>query len=349
MYKSNTPVTYAQAGVNIDEGNRLVDLIKPLAKSTRRKGADAALGGFGGLFDLKKLGYKDPILVSTTDGVGTKLMLAISLDKHDTIGIDLVAMCVNDLIVQGAEPILFLDYFATGKLRAEKGRDIIKGIAEGCKQAGAALVGGETAEMPGMYQAQDYDLAGFAVGVVERKKVLPKTGIKDGDLIIGLPSSGVHSNGFSLVRRIVKLANHEWSDDAPFAKGTTLGEAFLEPTTIYVKTLKPLIDKNLIKAMAHITGGGITENLPRVLPKTLSAEIDLSAWKLPPLFQWLRIIGNVTNEEMLRTFNCGIGMAIVADKTSAAKIVKACKGAKVIGRMVKKAKKPVVYKNEGKF
>lgn len=349
MFKSNTPVTYAQSGVNIDEGNRLVDLIKPLAKSTRRKGADAALGGFGGLFDLKKLGYKDPILVSTTDGVGTKLMLAISLDKHDTIGIDLVAMCVNDLIVQGAEPILFLDYYATGKLKAEKGRDIIKGIANGCKQAGCALVGGETAEMPGMYQAQDYDLAGFAVGVVERKKVLPKATVKEGDVIIGLPSSGVHSNGFSLVRRIVKLANHDWKDEAPFAKGKTLGEVFLEPTTIYVKALKPLVDKNLIKAMAHITGGGITENLPRVLPKNLSAEIDLAAWKLPPLFQWLRIVGNVSSEEMLRTFNCGIGMAIVADKTSAAKILKASPKSKIIGRMVKKGKTPVVYKNEGKF
>lgn len=301
--------TYADAGVDIDAGNELVRKIGPLAKSTRRSGADADLGGFGGLFDLKAAGFADPILVAANDGVGTKLKIAIEAGIHNTVGIDLVAMCVNDLIVQGAEPLLFLDYLATGKLEVEAAVEIIEGIAEGCRQAGAALIGGETAEMPGMYSGNDYDLAGFALGAAERGTLLPK-GLGDGDVLLGLSSSGLHSNGFSLVRRLVADSKLGWEEDAPFAAGTTLGEALLTPTRIYVKPLLQPIRDGKIKALAHITGGGFTENIPRVLPKGLDAEIDLSAWEVPAVFSWLDTLGNIGAEELLRTFNCGIGMIV---------------------------------------
>lgn len=349
MAKKNSKTTYAKAGVNIDEGNRLVDLIKPFARATRRKGADADLGGFGGLFDLKPLNYKDPVLVSSTDGVGTKLKLAISLNKHDTIGIDLVAMCVNDLIVQGAEPLFFLDYFATGKLNADNAAQVIKGIADGCKQAGCALVGGETAEMPGIYSADEYDLAGFSVGIVERKNILPKKGVKAGDVLLGLPSSGVHSNGYSLVRYILSTQGLTYNDKAPFDTKRTLGHVLLTPTIIYVKACQPAIKAGVIKAMAHITGGGITENLPRVLPKNVSAEVDLSAWKQSALFKWLAKAGGVENSEMLKTFNCGIGMIILVDKKDAAKAKKLLKGAVELGKITAKKSNRVVYKNTGQF
>ena len=305
-------LTYADAGVDITAGNDLVTLIKPLAKSTRRKGADAALGGFGGLFDLKACGYKDPVLVAANDGVGTKLKLAIDSGLHRGVGIDLVAMSVNDLVVQGAEPLFFLDYYATGKLDVTAARDVIAGIADGCKQAGCALIGGETAEMPGMYHGGDYDLAGFAVGAVERKKILPAKDVKAGDVILGLASSGPHSNGYSLIRKIVTASGLSLTDDAPFAMGKTLAAALLTPTRIYVKSLLKVLRKGkTIKALAHITGGGFTENIPRVLPKGTVAEINLDAVPFPPVFRWLQQTGGVAEREMLRTFNCGIGMIVV--------------------------------------
>ncbi len=302
--------------MDIDAGDALVEAIKPLARSTRRPGADALLGGFGAFFDPKAAGYKDPVLVASTDGVGTKLMVAIASGKHDTVGIDLVAMSVNDLVVQGAEPLFFLDYFASGKLELGVAEAVLKGVAEGCRIAGCALIGGETAEMPGMYQPGDYDLAGFAVGAVERKKALTGAAVKPGDLVLGLASSGVHSNGFSLARRIVADANLGYGSPAPFAKGISLGHALLEPTRIYVKPLlKTIRAKGYraggIKALAHITGGGMVENTPRVLPKGTMAAIDAAQWTLPPVFHWLRRMGNVEDAEMLRTFNCGIGMIAV--------------------------------------
>lgn len=302
--------TYAEAGVDIDAGNALVDAIKPLAKSTRRSGADADLGGFGGLFDLKAAGFTDPILVAANDGVGTKLKIAIEAGLHGTVGIDLVAMCVNDLVVQGAEPLLFLDYLATGKLEVEAATEVIAGIAEGCRQAGAALVGGETAEMPGMYSGSDYDLAGFALGAAERGTLLPQ-GLEDGDVLLGLASNGLHSNGFSLVRRLVGDNGLSLSDPAPFDKTKSLGAALLEPTRIYVKCLLPLLAEKKIKALAHITGGGLTENIPRVLPQGLDAEIDLASVDVPAVFKWLDKLGNIGATEMLRTFNCGVGMIVV--------------------------------------
>jgi len=311
----NKPVTYRDAGVDIEAGNRLVDAIKPLAKATRRPGAGADLGGFGALFDLKAAGFKDPVLVAATDGVGTKLKIAIDTGRHATIGIDLVAMCVNDLVVQGAEPLFFLDYFACGKLDAEQARDVVAGIAEGCRQAGCALIGGETAEMPGMYQAGDYDLAGFSVGAAERGSILPRADVIPGDVLIGLASSGVHSNGYSLVRRLVAEAGLGWDVPAPFSPNTVLAEALLAPTRIYVKPLMAALKSSAgtaIKALAHITGGGLTENLPRVLPETVSARIDLAAIDPPPVFEWLANAGSIDDAEMLRTFNCGIGMVIVA-------------------------------------
>ncbi len=305
------PLNYKDAGVDISAGNELVNRIKPFAKSTVRAGADADLGGFGALFDLAKCGYKDPILVSSTDGVGTKLKIAKELGKHDTIGIDLVAMCVNDLVVQGGEPLFFLDYFASGKLALDIASDVIKGIAAGCKIANCALIGGETAEMPGMYGEGDYDLAGFTVGAVERENILPKN-LKDGDIILGLKSSGVHSNGFSLVRHILQTKNigldYKLSDEK------TIGDALLEPTKIYVKSCLNAIKTNKVKALAHITGGGLLENIPRVLPKNLCADIDYSSWELPDLFQFLQNAGNVEDEEMRRTFNCGIGMVLIIDQ-----------------------------------
>ena len=317
--------TYRDAGVDIDAGEALVQAIKPLARSTARPGADAKLGGFGAFFDPKAAGYRDPLLVSTTDGVGTKLKVAIAANKHDTVGIDLVAMSVNDLVVQGAEPLFFLDYFASGKLELGVAEAVIRGIAEGCRQAGCALVGGETAEMPGMYAPGDYDLAGFAVGAVERDQALTGAGVQAGDTVLGIASSGVHSNGFSLVRRIVADTNLGYDAPAPFAQGQTLGQALLAPTRIYVKPLlqalrAPGYAAGGVKAVAHITGGGILENLPRVLPDGLMAEIEAASWPLPPVFQWLRRMGNVADQEMLRTFNCGIGMILVVASADAAAV-----------------------------
>jgi phosphoribosylformylglycinamidine cyclo-ligase len=294
-----------------------VEAIKPLAAGTARAGTAAGLGGFGALFDLRAAGYRDPILVSTTDGVGTKLKVAIAAEKHDTVGIDLVAMCVNDLIVQGAEPLFFLDYFATGRLDVAAGRAIVAGIAEGCRQAGCALVGGETAEMPGMYAAGDYDLAGFAVGAVERDRVIDGRRVSAGDVILGLASSGVHSNGFSLVRRIVEAERLSYADPAPFDRGRSLGEALLAPTRIYVKSCLAATREGRVKALAHITGGGLYENIPRVLPEGLAAEIDARRWPLPPVFAWLMQAGGVADAEMARTFNCGIGMMAVVEPDKA--------------------------------
>lgn len=310
-------LTYAQAGVDIDAGDALVEAIKPLAKSTARPGADAALGGFGGLFDLKAAGFKDPLLVAGTDGVGTKLKVAIESGIHDTVGIDLVAMSVNDIVVQGAEPLLFLDYFATGKLEVAMATEVVKGIAEGCRQAGCALVGGETAEMPGMYARGDYDLAGFAIGAVERDQVLPRRDLAEGDVVLGLASSGFHSNGFSLVRRVVANQGLSYDQPAPFAKGETLGRALLAPTRIYVKSALAAIRGSDVKGFAHITGGGLTENVPRVVPDDLDIEIDLGAWVLPPVFQWVAKAGGIDEREMLRTFNCGIGMIAIVSPARA--------------------------------
>jgi phosphoribosylformylglycinamidine cyclo-ligase len=313
-------LTYAQAGVDIDAGNAMVEAIKPLVRATRRPGADAEIGGFGGLFDLKGAGFRDPILVAANDGVGTKVKIAIDTGLHDSIGIDLVAMCVNDIVVQGAEPLFFLDYFATGKLTPEVGVSVVKGIAEGCRAAGCALIGGETAEMPGLYAAGDYDLAGFAVGAAERGTLLPSPDIGPGDVLLGLASSGVHSNGFSLVRRIVATSGLGWTEPAPFAPGRSLGEALLEPTRIYVKPLLAAIRATrAVKALAHITGGGFPDNIPRVLPDGVAVTLDLGAMAVPPVFGWLARTGGVSETEMLRTFNCGIGMiAVVArDKADA--------------------------------
>ncbi|SHE53015.1 phosphoribosylformylglycinamidine cyclo-ligase [Kaistia soli DSM 19436] len=305
-------LSYADAGVDIDAGNRLVTLIKPLVKATRRPGADAEIGGFGGLFDLKAAGFKDPLLVAANDGVGTKLKIAIDTKIHDTVGIDLVAMCVNDLIVQGAEPLFFLDYFATGKLDPEEAATVVAGIAEGCRIAGAALIGGETAEMPGMYKAGDYDLAGFAVGAVEREQLLPSPDIASGDVVLGLASSGVHSNGYSLVRRIVELSGAAFDAPAPFDASQSLARALMQPTRIYVKPLLAAFRAGPgIKALAHITGGGFIDNIPRVLPEGLAASIDLDAVVVPPVFGWLARAGGVADHEMLRTFNCGVGMIVV--------------------------------------
>lgn len=313
-------LTYADSGVDIGAGNDLVEAIKPLARATKRRGADAALGGFGGLFDLKACGFRDPVLVAANDGVGTKLRLAIETGRHHGVGIDLVAMSVNDLVVQGAEPLFFLDYYATGKLDVAAARQVIAGIADGCRQAGCALIGGETAEMPGMYEGADYDLAGFAVGAVERRKILPRGDVKAGDVILGLASSGPHSNGYSLIRKLVSVSGAPLDGPAPFAPSQSLGAALLTPTRIYVKpVLKALGAAAGIKALAHITGGGFLENIPRVLPKRAVAEIDLAAVPFPPVFAWLREVGGVAEREMLRTFNCGIGMiAVVSPRQAAA-------------------------------
>lgn len=348
---SATPntLTYADAGVDIDAGNLLVEKIKPIVRSTRRPGADGEIGGFGGLFDLKAAGFNDPVLVAANDGVGTKLKIAIDSGKHDTIGIDLVAMCVNDLVVQGAEPLFFLDYFATGKLDPEHGVSIVKGIADGCKQAGCALIGGETAEMPGLYREGDYDLAGFAVGAAERGQLLPTNDIVEGDMLLGLASSGCHSNGFSLVRRIVEMSGLKWSDKAPFDKDKTLAEALLEPTRIYVKSLLAAIrSTHGIKALAHITGGGFPDNIPRVLPDDFSAELDLNAIEPPPVFSWLAKTGGVAPEEMMRTFNCGIGMVVVVAGGQAAQVAAVLQeaGEQVtpIGQIVPRREAGVIYR-----
>ena len=321
-------LTYAQAGVDIDAGNEMVDRIKPLVRATRRPGADAEIGGFGGLFDLKAAGFTDPILVAANDGVGTKVKIAIESGIHDTVGIDLVAMCVNDLIVQGAEPLFFLDYYATGKLDPATGAAIVKGIATGCIESGCALIGGETAEMPGMYAGDDYDLAGFAVGAAERGRLLPRGDLKPGDVLFGLPSSGVHSNGFSLVRRIVALTGLAWDAEAPFAPGRTLAQALLVPTRLYVKPLLAALKAtDGVKALAHITGGGFPDNIPRVLPEGLGVSLDLAAIPVPPVFGWLATSGNVAEREMLRTFNCGVGMIVVAEAARAAEVEAALKAA----------------------
>jgi phosphoribosylformylglycinamidine cyclo-ligase len=307
-----TQVRYAAAGVDIDAGNRLVELIKPLVRATARAGADAEIGGFGGLFDLKAAGYSDPILVAATDGVGTKVKIAIETGRHDTIGIDLVAMSVNDLVVQGAEPLFFLDYFACGKLDPAVGAGLVSGIAAACRAVRCALIGGETAEMPGVYQPGDYDLAGFAVGAVARADLLPRTDIAAGDIVVGLASSGVHSNGFSLVRRVVADAQLAWTAPAPFAPSQTLGEALLMPTRLYVRScLAAARETKAVKALAHITGGGFVDNIPRVLPDGLSIALDLDRVPVLPVFKWLASVGNIAEAEMLRTFNCGIGMVAI--------------------------------------
>jgi phosphoribosylformylglycinamidine cyclo-ligase len=309
---------YAAAGVDIDAGNRMVELIRPLVRRTARPGADAEIGGFGGLFDLKAAGFSDAILVAATDGVGTKVKIAVATQRHDTIGIDLVAMSVNDLVVQGAEPLFFLDYFACGKLDPEVGAAVVTGVAAACKEARCALIGGETAEMPGIYQAGDYDLAGFAVGAVARDKLLPRKDIAPGDSVIGLASSGVHANGFSLVRRIVAAAGLPWDAPAPFEPSRQLGEALLMPTRLYVQScLAAIRATGAVKALAHITGGGFVDNIPRVLPQGLAVALDLDRVPVHPVFKWLAAAGGVSEREMLRTFNCGIGMIAVLDAEAA--------------------------------
>ncbi len=311
MPDSRKPLTYADAGVDIDVGNRLVDRIKPLARATRRPGAEAELGGFGGLFDLKAAGFVDPILVAANDGVGTKVKIAIESGVYDTIGVDLVAMCVNDIVVQGAEPLLFLDYFATGRLDDDVAAAVVKGIAEGCAQSGCALIGGETAEMPGLYAPGDFDLAGFAVGAAERGALLPRGGLKAGDAVFALPSSGVHSNGFSLVRRVVERSGLAWDAPAPFEPSRSLAAALLTPTRLYVRPLlQALANAPGIRALAHITGGGYPDNLPRVLDDRLSVLLNLDAFSPQPVFSWLAVTGGIAEDEMLRTFNCGFGMAV---------------------------------------
>ena len=309
---------YKDAGVDIEAGNILVNRIKPFVKATDRAGVMGGFGGFGSFFDPKAAGFKDPIFVSGTDGVGTKLKIAIDMKKFDTIGIDLVAMCVNDLLVQGAEPLFFLDYYACGALKVDEAADVIKGIAKGCELSNCALIGGETAEMPGMYSENDFDLAGFAVGAVERDNVITGQNIAEGDVILGLASNGVHSNGFSLVRKLVEESDLNYSSPAPYDDNLTLGDCLLEPTRLYIKpVLKALRDIGGIKGMAHITGGGLTENIPRCLPDNMSASIDLDSWALPPLFQWLQRAGDISQEGLLRTFNCGIGFVLVVDEKKA--------------------------------
>ena len=317
-------LTYAGAGVDIDAGEALVEAIKPLARSTARPGAEASLGGFGALFDLKAAGYADPLIVTTTDGVGTKLKIAIETGRHDTVGVDLVAMCVNDLLAQGAEPLMFLDYYATGKLDVKAARRVVAGIAQGCSLAGCALVGGETAEMPGMYAGGDYDLAGFSVGALERGRVLPRLDAQQpSDLLIGLASSGPHSNGYSLIRRVVERTGLGWDADAPFEPGVSLAEALMRPTRIYVKTVLPLMKADMIKGAAHITGGGLIENPPRAIAKTLKPRLDWSAWTPPPVFDWLQREGGVANGELRRTFNCGVGFMLVVEPALAPAVMAA--------------------------
>ena len=315
------PLTYADAGVSIAAGNALVKTIAPLAKSTARPGANAELGGFGGFFDLKAAGYEDPLLVAANDGVGTKLKLAIDTGRHDGVGIDLVAMCVNDLIVQGAEPLFFLDYYATGKLDNDVAAAVVASIAEGCRQAGCALIGGETAEMPGMYSDGDYDLAGFCVGAVDRAKALTGTKVAPGDVILGLASSGVHSNGFSLVRRLIEMNGWKLDRPAQFDQERLLGDILLDPTRIYVKSLLPLVRGGKIGALAHITGGGLLENIPRVLPEGAHAVVDADNWSLPALFAYLQAGGAIEPAELARTFNCGIGMVAIVRESDADEVV----------------------------
>ena len=321
MSDPKTPLTYADAGVDIDAGNALVDRIKPAAKSTKRPGVMDGLGGFGAMFDLKAAGFNDPVLVSATDGVGTKLRIAIDTGHLDTVGIDLVAMCVNDLICQGAVPLFFLDYFATGKLDIDKATDVINGIAEGCRQANTALVGGETAEMPGMYDGEDFDLAGFSVGAMERGGTLP-VNVAEGDVLIGLPSTGVHSNGYSLVRKIVANSGLSWNDPCPFGEGV-LAKHLLEPTKIYIRPAVAALETGKLNALAHITGGGLTENLPRALPEGLGATINLGMWERLPIFNWLIDQAALAPDEALKTFNCGIGMIAITKEADVIEVIAA--------------------------
>lgn len=317
-------LTYADAGVDIDAGEMLVEHIKPLAKSTARPGSEPSLGGFGALFDLKAAGFEDPLIVTTTDGVGTKLKIAIETGRHDGVGVDLVAMCVNDLLAQGAEPLLFLDYYATGRLEIDAARRVVAGIAEGCRQAGCALVGGETAEMPGMYTEGDYDLAGFSLGAVERGHALPYLDRQAaGDVIIGLASTGPHSNGYSLVRKVVEKSGLAWGDDAPFAKDRSLAQALMEPTRIYVKPVLPIIKAGLVKGAAHITGGGLIENPPRCIAEGLQARFEWNAWPMPAVFQWLAETGGISDHEMRRTFNCGVGFILIVSPENAEPVLAA--------------------------
>ena len=348
---SEKPLTYADAGVSIDAGNALVKAIGPLARSTARPGADAELGGFGGFFDLKAAGYEDPLLVAANDGVGTKLKLAIEAGRHEGVGIDLVAMCANDLVVQGAEPLFFLDYYATGKLDNEIAAAVVKSIAEGCRRAGCALIGGETAEMPGMYAAGDYDLAGFCVGAVNRDKVLTGKQITPGDVVLGLASSGVHSNGFSLVRRIIEQEQWDLARPFPAEDGRGLAEVLLEPTRIYVRSLLPLVQEGRIKGLAHITGGGLLENIPRVLPDNCHAMVDAGRWTLPLIFSLLQEGGRIAPAEMARTFNCGVGMAVIVSPEQADAVSSALEGAGEslfeIGRIEEGARGCTVSGQEG--
>src|SRR6188768_1033075 len=322
MAENRRGLTYAQAGVDIDAGNRMVELIKPLVRATARPGADSEIGGFGGIFDLKQAGYRDPVLVAATDGVGTKLKVAIETGRHDTIGIDLVAMSVNDLVVQGAEPLFFLDYYACGKLDPAVGAAVVKGVAAACRESGCALIGGETAEMPGLYKDGDYDLAGFAVGAAERGTLLPRGDIAAGDAVIGLASSGVHSNGFSLVRKIVEQSGLGFEAQAPFSPVMTLGGALLTPTRLYVRScLRAIRETGAVKGLAHITGGGFTDNIPRVLPRHLGVGIDLARLPVLPVFKWLAKQGGIAELEMLRTFNCGIGMIAIVEPDKVDEVV----------------------------
>lgn len=340
---------YAKAGVNIDAGNELVRRIKPLAKSTARRGADAGLGGFGAFFDIKATGYKDPLIVSSNDGVGTKLKIALETGLHDGIGIDCVAMCVNDLVVSRAEPLFFLDYYACGKLDVNVAERVIASVAEGCRQAGAALVGGETAELPGLYADNDYDLAGFSVGAVERDEVITGKDVKAGDVVIGLLSNGVHSNGYSLVRKIVKDGGYDYKKPAPFEQAMTLAEALLRPTRIYVKPLLALCKVVSVHGMAHITGGGLLENIPRVLPDGLGVTIDCTAWKLPPVFKWLATEGKISATDMVRTFNCGIGMVVLVAAAEAAKAQAQLTAAGVDNLMIGKVEARAVQDEQMRF
>jgi phosphoribosylformylglycinamidine cyclo-ligase len=328
------PLTYAGAGVDIDEGARLVELIKPAAKATARPGAHPALGGFAAALDLKAAGYHDPIVLATTDGVGTKLKIAIETGRHDGIGIDLVAMCVNDLLAQGGEPLLFLDYYATGRLDADQAANVVRGIAIGCQQAGCALAGGETAEMPGLYRPGDYDLAGFALGAAERGALLPRVeAMRSGDVLIGWPSSGPHSNGYSLIRKVVERTGFPWDAPAPFAPGQNLGQALLTPTRIYVRAVLGLIRAGLLKGLAHITGGGLIENPPRMTPAHLRPAIDWAAWPAPAVFAWLQEAGQIETEEMRRAFNCGVGLIAVAAAQDADAVLAQAPEAFVMGAL----------------
>ncbi|MCP4072400.1 MAG: phosphoribosylformylglycinamidine cyclo-ligase [Hyphomicrobiales bacterium] len=348
-------LSYADAGVDIDAGNAFVEAIKPIVSSTNRPGSDTQIGGFGGLFDLQAAGFEDPVLVAANDGVGTKLLVAIEADLHNTVGIDLVAMCVNDLVVQGAEPLFFLDYIATGTLDIARAKVVVEGIAEGCRQAGCALIGGETAEMPGMYGTSDYDLAGFSVGAVERGQLLPKGAFKPGDKILGLASNGLHSNGFSLVRKVVENESLNWQSPPPFSGSQdapeTLAQALLAPTKIYVKPLLSAIRQfDGIRALAHITGGGLTENIPRILPDEMAARIDLKTIIIPPVFSWLSAKGGINQTEMLRTFNCGIGMIVIVDDQQVAKVIELLEHegerVSVIGEILQRNVDGIDYENQ---